>query len=163
MRRGGKLARGTVLATLVGLLAADTHAAEAPLRLVGRGLIVVPVLLEGRGPYPFLVDTGSTISVVSEQLARELELRPARSAARVVTLGGRQALRKVRVGGIGLAGEEVGERVVAVANLDALRRRSLLSLGGILGNDVLSEFDVVLDYADRRFKVIRFCPGWWPS
>ena len=36
------------------------------------GAVVVPVTINGRGPFPFLLDTGSSHSVVSGSLAEQL-------------------------------------------------------------------------------------------
>src|SRR5689334_19042598 len=39
-------------------------------------LAVAPVYIGGRGPYPFLVDTGASHSLVDSDLAKQLQLQP---------------------------------------------------------------------------------------
>src|ERR1700692_139542 len=41
------------------------------------GRVVVPVMINGRGPFRFIVDTGANHSTISPGLARELGLTPA--------------------------------------------------------------------------------------
>src|ERR1700751_3767604 len=45
------------------------------LRLIQNVLIVVPVTINHRGPYDFLVDTGAQITTVDPELARALDLK----------------------------------------------------------------------------------------
>ena len=45
-----------------------------PMRVVAGRLLIVPVTLNGAGPFPFLLDTGATCSVVDEALADRLRL-----------------------------------------------------------------------------------------
>src|SRR6266446_1772024 len=49
-------------------------ARRIPARLVGGRFLVVPVTLDGTGPYPFLLDTGSTSTLVDPRLAERLRL-----------------------------------------------------------------------------------------
>ena len=63
----------------------------------------VPVMVDGRGPFPFLVDTGADHSVLSQELARALKL-PAAGFVRVngiagTTVAPRAAVRRLEVGG----------------------------------------------------------------
>jgi predicted aspartyl protease len=46
--------------------------AETPFTLTAAGGIVVPVTVNGRGPFRFLIDTGSTHSVITADLANAL-------------------------------------------------------------------------------------------
>jgi predicted aspartyl protease len=48
----------------------------SPTRLDHIGRIVVPVMVNGQGPFRFIVDTGASWSTVSPQLARTLGLSP---------------------------------------------------------------------------------------
>jgi hypothetical protein len=45
-------------------------------RFVQRALIVIPVHINQAGPFDFMVDTGSQITVVDRLLAAELDLKP---------------------------------------------------------------------------------------
>src|SRR5215471_4677537 len=55
---------------------ADIAAGEVGFELAGPGgaAIVVPVTINGQGPYKFVVDTGATLTCVDQELARQLNL-----------------------------------------------------------------------------------------
>ena len=83
---------------------------DVPLHTVD-GFPTVPLWINGRGPYPFLVDTGATPGVcVSPALARELGLRRLIGSVRVGTPAGRDVhvartrVRDVRLGGASFEG-----------------------------------------------------------
>ena len=44
-------------------------------RFVQRALVVIPVKINGAGPFDFMVDTGSQITVIDPSLAAELSLK----------------------------------------------------------------------------------------
>ena len=52
------------------------HETWVTFRLAGskQALILVPVFVDGRGPYSFVMDTGATTTVVSNELADALAL-----------------------------------------------------------------------------------------
>lgn len=56
----------------------------APTQMDRVGRIVVPVWIDGKGPFRFLVDTGADGSLVSAALAHTLQLAPSRMPAEVV-------------------------------------------------------------------------------
>ena len=51
-------------------------AASVTPRFVQRALIVIPVRINQTGPYDFVVDTGSQVTVIDPSLALELDLKP---------------------------------------------------------------------------------------
>src|SRR5919106_5102379 len=51
----------------------------------GEAALVVPVHVNGRGPYSFILDTGATVTCLDQTLASELDLPPARGT---VAFGG---------------------------------------------------------------------------
>ena len=53
-----------------------SHETWVTFRLAGskQALILVPVFVDGRGPYSFVMDTGATSTVVSNELADALAL-----------------------------------------------------------------------------------------
>jgi hypothetical protein len=51
-------------------------AASVTPRFVRRALIVIPVRINQTGPYDFVGDTGSQVTVIDPSLALELDLKP---------------------------------------------------------------------------------------
>lgn len=112
------------------------------------GAVIVPVLVEGRGPYSFLVDTGATRSVLRVGVARELAL-PTFGRMAVVTPVGNESREAVRIGRLSV-GDAVAEGILAsVVDADALGMDGE-RFDGMLGQDFLSRFDFTIDYRRRQ-------------
>ena len=120
-------------------------------QLVHDYLIVVPVMVNGTGPWNFLLDTGCTSSMISVELQRQLNA-PDVGHSDVALLtemrrDQRVLLNDVRVGNTIFAGLQVlADKMDNVRNL-------VPGLNGILGEDFLSQFDVLIDY-DKRWLYI---------
>jgi predicted aspartyl protease len=104
------------------------------------------VLLDGHGPFPFLVDTGADHSLVAQELASALGL-PVRPTALVHGVAGDVTVPSAfvhdfRVGSRGL--RDVALPTLIQANLGA---------AGLLGIDVLQGQRVILDFKGRRIQV----------
>lgn len=128
--------------------ASPGQVAEVPFSDAGDGGIVVPVWIDGRGPYRFLLDTGSTLSVVSQSLADRLSLRPVARTA-LTTVGGIEMrlvvqFAEIRLGGVGHSG-----LLASVAN-DAELAMASPGLDGILGQDFFATYNFTVDYERRR-------------
>src|SRR5262245_11982061 len=86
--------------------------------LNGRGgetLALVPVYIEGKGPFAFALDTGTSRSVVDSRIAAELGLPSAGGEVQVSGVGGKAVAQPVRVGHW-----RVGEIDIPASTLDAL-------------------------------------------
>ncbi len=117
--------------------------------------IVVPVTIEGTGPYRFVLDTGATLTCVGEKLATELALPEPRGVfGRGATLGGSGNMRLVQIESLRI-GETEAKNVMACA-VDLSHMRDLgLEFDGLLGLNVLKNFRVTLDF---ERKVMRLEP-----
>lgn len=122
----------------------------------GGTLALIPVRIQGQGPFRFALDTGATRTVVDQEIARQLNLQVVgrtRAVAGVVSAAEAEQVRvrEWSMGDVSLpsttilsmvlprTGEGNGERI----------------LGGLLGSDVLSEYGaIVIDY-DRQELVLR--------
>ena len=108
--------------------------------------MTVPVYLNGRGPYAFVVDTGANRSVVSRELAAALNL-PSAGMVEVHGIAGAEpaaqaAVRTFRVG-------ETNSTALILPTLP----RGQLGADGLLGVDVLKGRRVFLDFAFNRFEI----------
>jgi hypothetical protein len=124
-----------------------------PLTLDARGLPVVDVSINGRGPYAMVVDTAATTTMLDDGIASALGLA---ASGRVIvttvtgdTLVDAGALRSVSIGGL-----EVRDLPVTWMSL-ARMRQGRGDLAGVIGQDVLSRATVTLDYARRQLRVGR--------
>jgi predicted aspartyl protease len=116
----------------------------------GPGEVIVPVTVGGRGPFRFLLDTGSTHTAVTEALASALGARPVARTSMSAAGGTLEclvvALARVAIGGVGVDG----------LTATALPRASAAVLGdgldGVLGQDFLARFSYTIDYRASRIR-----------
>ena len=109
------------------------------------GRIIAPVMIDGTGPYPFLVDTGANYSMISPVLAMRLNLHPRPDALeKVVGITGTQRLPWVHVANLRVGG-------LQMSNLDLPITKSPVmdGLDGILGLAALSAERIVVNFRDN--------------
>jgi predicted aspartyl protease len=129
-------------------------------RLAGgkQPLILLPVFVDGRGPYSFVLDTGAGPTLVSNELAEALALprgeeQEGRGAAGKVTLV-KSELPSLTVG------LETLESVpVSVTDLSFIGRAIGAQVDGDLGHSFLRHFAMTLDYATNALTLTRSVGG----
>lgn len=110
--------------------------------------MTVPVTIEGRGPYHFVVDTGADRTVVSQELAAQLSLRPGESVT-IHSMSGVGSASTVTVPSLTVAGQTTRD-----INAPALEA-AYLGSHGLLGIDSLKGRRVVMDFAKRTMTVLK--------
>ena len=108
--------------------------------------MTVPVTIDGKGPYAFVVDTGADRTVVSRELADTLRLPPGETVT-MHSMTGVGSVDTVLVTRLGVGGgthEELSAPALAEAHLGAK---------GLLGVDSLQGRRVTMDFRDRTFTV----------
>jgi predicted aspartyl protease len=112
-------------------------------------LIVVPVMLNGAGPFNFILDTGATQTIIDPKLADQLGLLRLAQDTLVGPLE-KTPVEIVHSTSISLAGG-------TVQDLDLLVRTRPGGLPGkargILGEDFLANFDLLLDYRHNAVEL----------
>lgn len=119
------------------------------------GTLLVPVTIDGRGPFRFAVDTGSTTVIVDRGVAGRARLPVTRRTGALLTEAGRHEgdmpqarIRSMRVGDAEFRG--VG---ALVADLSPLSGPGGRRLDGILGMPVLRSHVWTLDLGGGRVTV----------
>lgn len=138
-------------ATIVPSLAAETHCpgnvASVPFRFVDRHRIVVAVSINHTGPYNFLLDSGTQITMIDPSLAVALHL-DAQGAAMVAGVGSGQSASYAQLDLVEAGSHAVARQKVLVYDLHNLHSADS-RLQGILGEDFLEHFDLLIDNAHR--------------
>jgi predicted aspartyl protease len=133
----------------LGVVPTGTSVGVRVVRTGGEVVVVAPVDVDGQGPYPFVVDTGASESVVSRDLARTHHLRSVEGSVTVAAVGCTSKASMVdvthwRSGTITLPPG------VALSLLHPLGGRTANQIG-ILGSNELSRFGTAtIDYAGSR-------------
>ena len=108
--------------------------------------LTVQVLVNGSGPYNFIVDSGADTSVVGLRIARSLQL-PLGTPAILNSMTARNIVDRVKVDHLTL-----GPSVIRDLQLPALRE-SDVGGDGMIGIDALVEQRLMMDFENRSIKV----------
>ena len=146
------LASLLLAATIVPALPAKSHCAgnvaSVPLHLTNGHQMIVAVSVNHSGPYKFLLDTGTEMTMVDPSLAAELHLNTQSSA--VVAGFGFHTVASVAQSDL----LEVGSRAVPnqkVIVFDFHNPHSIDHFRGVLGEDFLGQFDMLIDNDHNLF------------
>jgi hypothetical protein len=136
--------------------AAAVHvSADAPVvipsRFVNR-LVLVDAAIDGVPVAPFLLDTGSDVSVIDQRTRGNFLLRP-ESSAIARGAGGTVSAGFVRGRTFDAGPLHVDSPVFLVLDLSRFERAVGTPVGGILGLDVLEGLAVSIDYPGRRLRI----------
>ena len=124
---------------------------EIPFTLAGRGgaAVLVPVHINGTGPYRFVLDTGATLTCLDQSLAERLELpQPVGMIGHGATVAesGTFGLHRVDTMTVG----EATASSLTTCAVDLQRLKGVgLEADGLLGLNFLKEFTVTLDFRRR--------------
>ena len=108
--------------------------------------MTVPVSVGGRGPFQFLVDTGSERTVISRELANQLQLTNGRAAI-LHSVMGRNDVNTVHIPHL-----KVSSNVISVDNAPALGA-SNIGADGMLGIDSLRAQRVLFDFKAQTMSI----------
>jgi hypothetical protein len=138
-----------VVALWLATLSLDASASGGwrALRVTAGGVIVVPVELDGEGPFPFLIDTGSSRSAISSSLARRLGARPMGETT-VLTPAGRVVRPLTPLPRLSLDGSPPAASLAMILPDEDLMRG--VPADGLIGADVLTRFVMTIDYGRSR-------------
>lgn len=144
---------GLAITALLGLAqsvwasaAPDQAAQEIKGRTDAANRMTVGVRIDGRGPFPFVVDTGAERTVISVELAAQLRLISAPSA-RLLSLSEESVVPTVLIPRL-----SISNTVVGAISAPALARDHL-GAAGILGIDTLQKQRVVFDFKRGLMKI----------
>ncbi|QJB69642.1 aspartyl protease family protein [Parasphingorhabdus halotolerans] len=108
--------------------------------------MTVPVSIEGRGPFSFVIDTGAERTVVSEMIAERLGLE-AEEQAELISIAGRSMVDMVYVPELTMGRKSYGSLIAPV-----LKGRHI-GADGILGLDSLQNRRVLFDFLNKELSV----------
>jgi len=135
----------------VPALTAESHCpagiASVTPRFVQRALIVIPVRINQKGPFDFMVDTGSQVTVIDPSLAAELKLESQGKAGLVSVASFAQA--SLTVLDTLEADSHVVERSPAMVQDLGPIQAADPRIRGVLGESFLAHFDLFVDYQHK--------------
>lgn len=116
-------------------------------RFVQRALIVIPVKINQTGPFDFMVDTGSQITVIDPSLALQLDLKSQGTIGLVAVASYSQAAVGV-LDTLEADSHVVEKPLVVVQDLGQIQAADP-RIRGVLGENFLAHFDLLIDYEHK--------------
>jgi predicted aspartyl protease len=113
------------------------------------GRVVVPVKINGRGPYRFIVDTGANHSTISPGLVRELGLTTATQS--LITLDGITGAAQVTY--VAIDRLQAGDLTLDDTTLPVVWAPVMAGADGILGAAGMSEKSLLIDFKRNRVAI----------
>jgi predicted aspartyl protease len=117
-------------------------------------IILVPVLVDGQGPFEFILDTGADDVILDSSLAQRLQNPPTASADQQ-TIAGKWAAGRSVAESLQLGDARIQDIPVLLTDLSTVRA-AVPAAQGILGQSFLAHFNYLLDY---RHTTILFGQG----
>lgn len=128
---------------------------EIPMRLANpaKPLILVDVYANGRGPFQFAIDTGTSTSAIKPELARQLGVTSSPIGA--ATTGGAQvAVTAGTLASFQVGGARIENSSVVVADFFAMLSEVVgTKLDGIVGYNFLRNYKVAFDYPNATLSL----------
>ena len=109
--------------------------------------IGISVRINGSGPYEFVLDTGSQMTLVEPSLAKELRLETAGHAG-VLSAVRHAVVDMVRLDRVETGPYSVEQSLAAVQSLEQIQGANP-GVRGMLGENFLARFDLLIDHAHR--------------
>ena len=108
--------------------------------------MTVPVMVNGQGPFQFVIDTGADRSVISRELAQRLGLKEDGTAT-LHSIGGQS-----RVGIVKVDAMQVSTNIIRNMRIAALPATNI-GADGLLGIDALKKQRIVMDFVAETMVV----------
>src|SRR5258708_3745833 len=115
------------------------------------GRVVVPVMVNGQGPFRFIVDTGANHSTISPGLARELGLKPAEVPS--IILDGITGTAQVSF--VTIDRLQAGDLTMESTALPVVWASVMAGADGILGVAGITEKSLLIDFQRNRVTISR--------
>lgn len=118
-----------------------------PFHNINRHEMIVAVSINHAGPFAFLLDTGTQMTVVDQSLAGELNLRST-GKADVAGVSVKGSARFAQLNSLQVGDHLVADQGVLIYDMSSVQDAGF-GVRGLLGEDFLSRFDVLIDNAHK--------------
>ena len=132
---------------LMGEAHCPGNVASVPLHLVNSYQMIVAVTINHSGPYDFLLDTGAQFTMIDPSLVAELHVGT-RGSVPVAGTGFQTTSSVVQLDRLEVGPNAVAKLAALEFNVQNIRPYNP-SVRGILGEDFLLQFDMLIDNAHR--------------
>jgi predicted aspartyl protease len=127
--------------------------ARVSFRLAGgaQPLILLPVQVNDRGPFDFILDTGAGTSLLSSDLAKQLEVKSIGSKDGQ-SAGGKVSVSLAKLDSLAAGKAKLHAVDVGIVDLTQIGQTIGAKIDGDLGYNFLKHFRVTIDYRDHEIR-----------
>lgn len=118
----------------------------------GQPLILVPVHVNDRGPFDFILDTGAGTSLLSSELAKELNVKVVGSKDGQ-SAGGKVAVSLGKLDSLAVGETKLTQIDVGMVDLSHIGKTIGAKIDGDLGYNFLKHFRITIDYSDLELRL----------
>jgi predicted aspartyl protease len=127
--------------------------AKVKFRLAGgaQPLILLPVRVNGDGPFEFILDTGAGTSLLSSQLAKKLNIKII-STKEGQSAGGKISVSLAKVDSFAVGQAKLDDVDVGIVDLSHIAKTIGTKIDGDVGYNFLKHFRITIDYHDCEIR-----------
>ena len=127
--------------------------AKVKFRLAGgaQPLILLPVQVNGDGPFEFILDTGAGTSLLSSDLAKKLKIKII-STKEGQSAGGKISVSLAKVDSLALGQAKLDDLDVGIVDLSHIGKAIGTRIDGDVGYNFLKHFRIAIDYHDCEIR-----------
>jgi hypothetical protein len=115
----------------------------------GATLVIVQVMIHGKGPYPMAIDTGASLTLIDQSLSDKLKLKPAGPSQQITGVGGVEEVSPISISQWSIGKAALPAMAITSAPLLDLKRTA--HVDGLLGSDVFSRIGAItINYASGQ-------------
>ncbi len=116
-------------------------------------VIIVEAKVNGKGPFSFAVDTGASVTVISEQTAKKIGVSENSSTLKKGHgCCGEMDMSLLRVESVQVGDVEVNDIQVALMDLSTISKAVGTDLDGIIGHNFMKNYRVIIDYPQQEIS-----------
>src|SRR5258708_5779871 len=130
------------------------NSTKVKFRLAGgaQPLILLPVQVNDHGPFDFILDTGAGTSLLSSELAKELDAKILGSKEGQ-SAGGKVSVSLAKVDSLAVGETKLRDVDVGIVDLSNVGKTIGAKIDGDLGYNFLKYFRVTIDYRDCEIRL----------
>jgi predicted aspartyl protease len=115
-------------------------------------LILLPVIVNGRGPFEFILDTGAGTSLLSSELAKQLKIKVVGSKEGQ-SAGGKVSVSLAKVDSFAIGEAKLDDIDVGIVDLSHIGKTIGAKIDGDLGYNFLKHFRIAIDYRECEIRL----------
>ena len=134
---------------------ADASPGAVEFRMAGPNdaAIIVPVKINGRGPYDFVLDTGATFTCLDDEFAAELKLPEWKGSFDTVVVGpGGGGIKLLKVETLEVGNAKATDLTACSADLNRLAPPGF-GIKGLVGLNFLKSYRITIDFQKKFLKL----------